>query len=148
MTTVYNKNGIEFDIDDIATDLNGKADVDLTNVNNTGYTKMAGAGMPSSTYINLTLGASGTAYTAPANGWVFVRFLGNVNINCGHAITMLDNNNNVIYELNHENPNGNGSRTASITPIQKNLKYIISYWNSTGEYFRFIYAKGSESEAN
>lgn len=31
MTTVTNKNGIEFDIDAIATDLNGKADVDLTN---------------------------------------------------------------------------------------------------------------------
>lgn len=31
MTTVINKNGIPFDIDAIATDLNGKADVDLTN---------------------------------------------------------------------------------------------------------------------
>ena len=31
MTTVYNRNGIPFDIDNIATDLNGKADRDLTN---------------------------------------------------------------------------------------------------------------------
>ena len=29
----------------------------------------SGAGMPSSKYIDLTLGASGSAYTAPANGW-------------------------------------------------------------------------------
>ena len=29
----------------------------------------SGAGMPSSKYINLTLGASGSTYTAPANGW-------------------------------------------------------------------------------
>lgn len=29
----------------------------------------SGAGMPSNKYINLTLGASGSTYTAPANGW-------------------------------------------------------------------------------
>lgn len=32
MTTVTNKNGIEFDIDALATDVNGKADKDLINV--------------------------------------------------------------------------------------------------------------------
>ena len=31
---VYNKNGIAFDIDNIATDLNGKVDVDLSNLSN------------------------------------------------------------------------------------------------------------------
>lgn len=31
MTTVTNKNGIEFDIDALATDVNGKADKDLSN---------------------------------------------------------------------------------------------------------------------
>ena len=31
MTTVYNRNGIPFDIDNIATDLNGKCDTDGTN---------------------------------------------------------------------------------------------------------------------
>ena len=31
MTTVTNKNGVEFDIDAIATDLNGKMDIDGTN---------------------------------------------------------------------------------------------------------------------
>lgn len=33
MTTVYNKDGIPFDIDAIATDLNSKADTDLSNIN-------------------------------------------------------------------------------------------------------------------
>ena len=41
-TTVTNKDGIEFDIDAIATDLNGKADVDLTNVNDSGTSRGAG----------------------------------------------------------------------------------------------------------
>ena len=33
----------------------------------------SGAGMPSNRYIDLTLGASGSTYTAPANGWFFVQ---------------------------------------------------------------------------
>lgn len=38
---VYNKNGVAFDIDAIATDLNGKADTDLTNVtNSSGFRKL------------------------------------------------------------------------------------------------------------
>ena len=34
--------------------------------------EISGWGMPSSRYINLTLGASGTVYTAPANGYFAV----------------------------------------------------------------------------
>ena len=64
------KTSIEVDIDEIATDLNGKADVDLTNVNTSGTSLGAKWAMPSSTYEDLTLGASGATYTAPANGWV------------------------------------------------------------------------------
>lgn len=35
---------------------------------------VSGWGMPSNRYINLTLGASGTTYTAPANGWFSCNF--------------------------------------------------------------------------
>ena len=63
------KTQIEVDIDEIATDLNGKADVDLTNVNNTGKQKSINWVFPSTTKEGLTLGATGTQYTAPADGW-------------------------------------------------------------------------------
>lgn len=35
-------------------------------------TEISGWGMPSDRYINLTLGATGTQYTAPANGWISI----------------------------------------------------------------------------
>ena len=35
-------------------------------------TELSGLGMPSNRYIGLTLGASKTTYTAPANGWFFL----------------------------------------------------------------------------
>jgi len=75
MTTVYNKNGVPFDIDNIATDLNGKADVDLTNVNETGTSKIANCAMPDySNPTTITVGASGTNYTAPSNGLYVFKF--------------------------------------------------------------------------
>lgn len=67
------KTNIEVDIDEVMTDLNGKADVDLSNVNVSGTSLASGWAMPSSRYIDLTLGVSGATYTAPANGWFYAR---------------------------------------------------------------------------
>lgn len=53
-----------------AVELDGKPmDVDASNATATGKSTLAGFAMPSSNYIDLTLGASGSNYTAPANGW-------------------------------------------------------------------------------
>lgn len=49
--------------------LNNKADVDMLNISSTGKSTTAKQAMPSGTVIDLTMGASGTTYTAPANGW-------------------------------------------------------------------------------
>lgn len=65
---VYNKNGVPFDIDAIATDLNGKMDTDGTNAD------------PSESFINMFMPdyASATLvsspFTAQTNG--FIRFSG------------------------------------------------------------------------
>ena len=63
------KTNIEVDIDEIATDLNGKADTGLSNINTNGKSLVSGLSMPSNSYIGLTFGASGATYTAPTNGW-------------------------------------------------------------------------------
>lgn len=59
----------------IGEQLANKADLDAQNLSAEGKSLISGLGMPSNKYIDLTLGASDSTYTAPANGWFF--FLGN-----------------------------------------------------------------------
>jgi len=136
------KTDIEVDIDEIATDLNGKADTDLTNVDNTAHIMIAGQGMPSKTkYTALSLGASGTNYTAPANGYFCIA----ITTNSTGGLYIYRGNNvrygqSVLYS--------SGQWVESFIPVNKGDKIAIQY-NGTpsGSYFYFIYAVGSESEA-
>ena len=45
------------------------ANSNASNFSQAGRSYLSGLGMPSNRYIDLTLGASGSTYTAPANGW-------------------------------------------------------------------------------
>lgn len=132
------KTEIQTDIDEVVTDLNGKADTDLTNVTDSAKVMMSGMGMPSGKYIDLTLGASGTTYTAPANGWVIVgkrctanQYLGTYSNTIMKCLETWDSSYCSLY-----------------FPVKKGDIFPISY-TAAGktEVFRFIYAQGSESEA-
>ena len=65
------------DVGEITEALNGKVDLDLSNVTNTGTSSAAGWAMPSDTYTGVTIGASGATYTASHDGWLFLKY--NVN---------------------------------------------------------------------
>lgn len=136
------KTDIEVDIDEIVTDLNGKADVDLTNVNDSGTSRGGSWALPSNTYTNLTLGASGTSYTAPANGWYVL----------GKTVGTSNKFINMVNETSGIASNNNSNATSHICrifiPCLKGDTISVTY-DMTGstEYFRFIYAQGSESEA-
>ena len=71
------KTDVEVDIDNVVTDLNNKADRDLTNVVDTmsasAKSYFSGLPLPSETKVSLTVGSSGAKYTAPANGWFIAR---------------------------------------------------------------------------
>ena len=139
------KTDIEVDIDNIATDLNGKADTDLTNITDTAKIMMAHNAMPSNTYVDLTLGASDTVYTAPADGWFSVDKVAGSDWYTIYLQT-LDENNNVLLSQTIV-----GYRTTELKgclPVRKGQKFKMWY-NASGttNYFRFIYAVGSESEA-
>ena len=138
------KTQIQVDIDEIATDLNGKADVDLTNVNNSGTSRGAGWTMPSNTYINLTLGASGTTYTAPANGWIVAY---NENSSAGGVVLLNTNS----YLRITTSPYAGFSDGSAFIPCKKNDVVQLLYtgtFGSTNGWLRFVYAVGSEREAS
>ena len=134
---VYNKSGIPFDIDAIATDLNGKADVDLTNVNNSGTSVGASWSMPSTSYEDLTLGASGTNYTAPANGYVAIRASSTASFAYTHLAA-----NNLLSTLVFYGNNVNG--VGSYLPVKKGDIFNLTYGGVSITFFKFVYAKGSE----
>lgn len=136
------KTSIQVDIDNIATDLNGKADVDLSNTNDTAKILMSGMGMPSNKYIDLTLGASGSTYTAPANGWVLFEG-GSTSGNKNLALT----NETAHFKSLGITISGVSNCTAFI-PVRKGDVVKTTYSVNTAITFRFIYAQGSESEAN
>lgn len=98
---------------------------------------ISGWAMPSSRYIDLTLGASGATYTAPANGYISLqKVAGSIN-----KYIALQSSQMQIRTYS----TGNGSELNCWIPVAKGNQVAV-YYNATGttNYFRFIYAKGEE----
>lgn len=133
----------EVDINAIATDLNNKLDRDCLNYSDTGYNFMAGAGMPSDKYINLTLGASGTTYTAPANGYFCIKAS-----NDGATSSYQSNYSTSYGGRGQITSYGYSSNGGAIVPMTKGQTMTFVYeTNARNCSITFVYAQGSESEA-
>ena len=95
---------------------------------------ISGWSMPSSRYIDLTLGASGSRYTAPANGWFCVaKRSGGTNQYLG----LISNGLEVTVYYN------SGMVARNFIPCKKGSTITVNY-NMSGntEFFRFIFAEG------
>lgn len=115
--------------------LAGKANTDFSNLSAAGKNIASGLGMPSNRYIDLTLGASGATYTAPANGWVLVGKMCTANQYLGTFA------NSIMKCLEV----WSSSYCSLFFPVRKGDVFPISYTASgTTEVFRFIYAEGAE----
>ena len=130
----------------IATGIDYKANTDLSNLSEAGEkhflnksnkSEISGWGMPSSKYIDLTLGDSGSTYTAPANGWFSIR--GNA-LSASLAMVALWRGNVKL-----------GSRSYSYTntaepwvylPVKKGETIHASYSNVKNIALSFFYAEG------
>lgn len=124
-------------IDDIPNQLNNKVDLDAQNLSIAGKSLISGLGMPSSKYIDLTLGASGSTYTAPANGYFhfYSSSVSNsilVNRTKGYGSTVIGTN---------------GYANHNLLFVNKNDVVNLSYSTSLNSSISFFYANGSESEA-
>lgn len=121
----------------VASAISGKADTDLSNINNLGKILVSGLSMPSSKYDNLTLGVSGATYSAPANGWfVFAR------------ASSANNQFNSIINVSAGGLRCDSYATSSgkwatvFMPAKKGDTIQVEYNTSTDKLFRFIYAEG------
>lgn len=97
------------------------------------------ASMPSSRYIDLTLGASGSSYIAPANGWLIL----SKTTNGANQTLVLENHTNGMQSGMIIPNSGNSGRIH--IPVKKN-DVIETRYTSGGNVvmFRFIYAEGEQ----
>ena len=112
-----------------------KVDTNASNFTADGKSLISSWGMPSSKYIDLTLGASGTLYTAPANGWVYFNKIAtatNQNLAMGA--------NGLGFSIFSSSA---GQWLGLTMPIQKGRNFYVSYTaNGATNTFRFHYAQG------
>ena len=112
-----------------------------SNFNATSKATIAGLAMPSSRYIDLTLGASGATYTAPADG--YFEFVTTNGATQNHY-TYLTNETAQVWYYTMGNA---GIVARGFIPAEKNQLVSLGYFNSTIASFRFVYATGSEPTA-
>lgn len=116
------------------------ANTSLSNLVTAGKTVISNLPMPSNSYIDLTLGATGSNYTAPANGYLMLAKI------AGAAGEYIDITNTSAGNLrSHQNAVVNGAAVAIFVPCKSgdimNYGYTLS---GTTQCFRFIYAEGSK----
>ena len=122
-------------------DINLKADKDFSNIDNTAKIAIAHNAMPSNVYDDLTIGASGTLYTAPADGYAIAQ--GNVDVNSLWSFVDLSCANGV-YSRCLASTGSLGMKV--FTPLRKGQQFSFNYQNATNLILRYRYAVGSESE--
>ena len=98
--------------------------------------EIAGWGMPSGSYVNLTLGESGASYSAPANGWVQLTKVSGV----AKAYIVIYGGGISIGQEATSNVTG----LQIYKPVKKGETFYVNY-SATGETttFKFVYAQGA-----
>lgn len=103
--------------------------------------KLQSYSLPSNSYISLTLGASGSTYTAPADGWVA---LSKSSTGVNQFLALVDSSNALRTQSQSV---ASGAWLEIYLPVKKGRKFIAAYSvGGSTNYFRFIYALGSEPQ--
>lgn len=120
------------------TSFNSKQTFQAVDKNDTSW--LSSLGMPSARHIDLTLGASGTRYTAPANGYCFLE----KNTGTTGKYITITNETTKIAETNSTSL-ANATLRAYVQ-AKKGDSILVTY-TATGEtkYFRFVYAEGENN---
>ena len=122
----------------------GKASVDLSNLSTAGRSLAAGLGMPSGRYVDLTLGASGTVYTAPADGYVSSVMSGTISGNMGFFTQIYDTSGKEVRRIGTQSGSTGYKVITQNFEIKKGYTFTLATYGTTPNFFRFIYAEGAE----
>ena len=109
--------------------------------------KLQSYSLPSNSYVNLTLSASGSNYTAPADGYYC---LYKVSSGSGQFIQMVNRHydTNISATCITVYSSANTQYVGCTIPCAKGNNVFIAYsLGGTTEYFRFCYAKGSAPQS-
>lgn len=109
--------------------------VDSSNVS----TYATGLAFPSNRYIDLTPGANGTSYIAPADGWIaFAKKL-----TATGQFVGLSNNTTKMATMGCNATDGSGGNTSCFIPCKKGDE-VVTWYSAGGDVLtlRFIYAEG------
>lgn len=114
-------------------------------------TYMAHMAMPSDTYVDLTLGASGTTYTAPADGYIYLRRYSTSSNTVTNAYIQVftDEGRFDSRAMQNDWTKDTGGEVYLFIPIRKDKSFTINYRdfssiNEDSTFTRFFYAVGSE----
>lgn len=113
-----------------------KANINADNFSVAGKAVLAGLGMPSSRYTDITPGATETTYTAPANGWFFMEV----------GLTGIDGAAQLLCDKIGVSaiPHTGVSSSLAFLPVKAGDVVKLTYVKSaTFSAFRFIYAEGN-----
>lgn len=136
----YTKTEIDGMFNNVAAIENNKVNVDADNFTAIGKSTLASYSMPSSRFIDLTLGASGSTYTAPANGILTLRGQTTSN-NKAYGII---NNASLCTNLIRVDNVGNEFGVFMLAQKGQSLTVIYEGSLASGYIFRFIYAEGDK----
>ena len=135
------KTDIQINIDNITTDLNGKAGTDLSNLSNVGKVAVAHLGMPSGNYVDLTWNGHTSSYTAPADGYVLIHGYGAAN---PLGLSVNSPNGDLIYKNVCIGYESSGSAVGVSVVVAKGQRFTGFYYQGTVTMLRFVYAEGSK----
>lgn len=140
------KTDIQLDIDEVVSDLNYKADIDLSNatsnISSSAKEYFTSLSLPSNRYVDLPIGISDTLYTAPANGYFTYMTSTSSGNDCWIYLTNVDNNIASFSETTSPYVVARG-----FVPVLKGQRVSLGYYgNAVMQSLRFVYAQGSESE--
>lgn len=131
------------DINNVYEDMNLKANTNLSNLTAEGKSLVSSLGMPSDRYTDLTLGATGSTYTAPANGYFFISKTSSAS---GQYLNLY--NKTAGWSGYGCNSSASGQQIRLSVPVKKGDEAYISYnmGGSSADYdaFKFIYAEGEK----